>query len=43
MGLAGVISTQLWHHLYFGGGLCELPAQSFGELARDSADVSSVA
>jgi hypothetical protein len=26
MGLAGVISTQLWHHLYCGGGLCDLPS-----------------
>lgn len=25
MGLTGVLSTQLWHHLYIGGGLCELP------------------
>ncbi len=25
MGLVGVISTQLWHHLFLGGGLCELP------------------
>ena len=25
LGLVGVIATQLWHHLYFGGGLCELP------------------
>jgi asparagine synthase (glutamine-hydrolysing) len=25
MGLTGVLSTQLWHHLYMGGGLCELP------------------
>ncbi len=25
MGLSGVLSTQLWHHLYAGGGLCELP------------------
>jgi asparagine synthase (glutamine-hydrolysing) len=25
MGLTGVISTQLWHHTYCGGGLCELP------------------
>lgn len=24
MGLGGVLSTQLWHHLNFGGGLCEL-------------------
>jgi asparagine synthase (glutamine-hydrolysing) len=27
MGLTGVLSTQLWHHLYLGGGLCELPDQ----------------
>jgi asparagine synthase (glutamine-hydrolysing) len=25
MGLSGVLATQLWHHLYIGGGLCELP------------------
>lgn len=25
MGLVGVISTQLWHHLFFDGNLCELP------------------
>jgi asparagine synthase (glutamine-hydrolysing) len=25
MGLASVVSTQLWHHLYLGGGLCDLP------------------
>jgi asparagine synthase (glutamine-hydrolysing) len=25
MGLMGVISTQLWHHIYCGGGLAELP------------------
>ncbi|MGL5098312.1 MAG: asparagine synthase-related protein, partial [Planctomycetia bacterium] len=27
-GLTMVASTQLWHHLYMGGGLCELPAWS---------------
>ncbi|HEY2155434.1 MAG TPA: asparagine synthase (glutamine-hydrolyzing), partial [Isosphaeraceae bacterium] len=27
-GLTSVITTQLWHHLYCGGGLCELPAWS---------------
>jgi asparagine synthase (glutamine-hydrolysing) len=43
MGLAGVISTQLWHHVYFGGGLCELPEWSSGEFATDPAEVSSVA
>jgi asparagine synthase (glutamine-hydrolysing) len=25
MGMVSVVSTQLWHHLYLGGGLCELP------------------
>ena len=25
MGLAGVVATQLWHHLYMGGGLADLP------------------
>ncbi|MEA2631010.1 MAG: hypothetical protein QOE66_1229 [Chloroflexota bacterium] len=25
LGLTCVISTQLWHHLYCGGGLCDLP------------------
>jgi asparagine synthase (glutamine-hydrolysing) len=26
LGLSGVVATQLWHHLYMGGGLCSLPA-----------------
>lgn len=26
MGLATIVATQLWHHTYLGGGLCELPA-----------------
>jgi asparagine synthase (glutamine-hydrolysing) len=26
--LSGVVATQLWHHLYISGGLCELPEQS---------------
>jgi asparagine synthase (glutamine-hydrolysing) len=25
LGLGGVVATQLWHHLYLGGGLCALP------------------
>jgi asparagine synthase (glutamine-hydrolysing) len=29
LGLGGVVATQLWHHLYLGGGLCELPAIDF--------------
>ncbi len=28
MGLTAVMATQLWHHLYLGGGLCELPEWS---------------
>jgi len=32
MGLVGVISTQLWHHLFLGGGLCDLPAWTPQEL-----------
>ena len=27
LGLTGVVATQLWHHLYLGGGLCSLPAR----------------
>ncbi|MBX9623017.1 MAG: asparagine synthase (glutamine-hydrolyzing) [Gemmataceae bacterium] len=27
MGLTAVTATQLWHHLYVGGGLCELPTR----------------
>ncbi len=28
VGLTCVVSTQLWHHLYCGGGLCDLPVWS---------------
>lgn len=28
VGMVGMISTQLWHHLFLGGGLCELPVWS---------------
>jgi len=43
MGLAGVVSTQLWHHLYFGGGLCELPEWNVESYAKEMDDVASVA
>jgi asparagine synthase (glutamine-hydrolysing) len=33
MAIATVASTQLWHHLYMGGGLCELPDWTAPELA----------
>ncbi len=29
MGLATVLATQLWHHLYLGGGLCELATPDY--------------
>jgi asparagine synthase (glutamine-hydrolysing) len=29
LGLGGVIATQFWHHLYLGGGLCELPHSTY--------------
>lgn len=28
MGLTGVMATQLWHHTFLGGGLCQLPTWS---------------
>jgi asparagine synthase (glutamine-hydrolysing) len=34
MGLMGVIATQLWHHIYCGGGLAELPTWSPPDLAQ---------
>ena len=30
MGLTAVIATQLWHHKYLGGGLCDLPVADLG-------------
>ena len=35
-GLGGVVATQLWHHLYLGGGLCDLP-----EVNADATPVSA--
>jgi asparagine synthase (glutamine-hydrolysing) len=29
LGLGGVVATQLWHHTFLGGGLCNLPAFDF--------------
>ena len=28
VGLTSVVATQLWHHIYCGGGLCDLPEWS---------------
>jgi asparagine synthase (glutamine-hydrolysing) len=33
MAIATIVSTQLWHHLYLGGGLCDLPQWDAPELA----------
>ncbi len=33
LGLTSVVSTQLWHHLFMGGGLCELPTWTAPEFA----------
>jgi asparagine synthase (glutamine-hydrolysing) len=40
MGMAGVISTQLWHHLYCGGGLCGLPTWSIDSYSSSLAHMS---
>jgi asparagine synthase (glutamine-hydrolysing) len=34
LGLGGVIATQLWHHLYLGGGLCELSHLTYQSAAE---------
>src|SRR5262245_31900582 len=34
LGFGGVVATQLWHHLYLGGGLCELPPLEFPHAAK---------
>jgi asparagine synthase (glutamine-hydrolysing) len=41
LGLTSVVSTQLFHHLFFGGGLCDLPA--WHPPAREAARVPEVA
>jgi asparagine synthase (glutamine-hydrolysing) len=33
MGLTSLISTQLWHHLFCGGNLCELPSWTAPQFA----------
>jgi asparagine synthase (glutamine-hydrolysing) len=33
LGLTSVVSTQLWHHLFCGGGLCDLPTWSDSSFA----------
>jgi len=33
LGLTGGMATQLWHHLFLGGGLCDLPTLDFSPAA----------
>jgi asparagine synthase (glutamine-hydrolysing) len=40
LGLTCVVSTQLWHHIYCGGGLCDLP--TWEPPIRDAAEVPEV-
>jgi asparagine synthase (glutamine-hydrolysing) len=43
LGLGGVVATQLWHHLYLGGGLCELPLVTHAAEAKPSSPSASLA
>lgn len=43
LGLGGVIATQLWHHLYLGGGLCELPHVEHQRVAEPPAETGTLA
>jgi asparagine synthase (glutamine-hydrolysing) len=40
LGLGGVVATQLWHHLYLGGGLCELPTVIQATPAKQAAPLA---
>jgi asparagine synthase (glutamine-hydrolysing) len=42
MGLAGVVSTQLWHHQFLGGGLADLPVWSVPEVVPREAAVGKL-
>ena len=35
LGMTAVVSTQLWHHTYCGGGLCDLPTWAAPSIAVD--------
>jgi asparagine synthase (glutamine-hydrolysing) len=43
MGLAGVVSTQLWHHLFVDGSLADLPSRAVNAAASLDGDPRSVA
>ncbi|HTP37113.1 MAG TPA: asparagine synthase-related protein, partial [Methyloceanibacter sp.] len=41
LGLTGVMATQLWHHLFLGGGLCDLPTLDFSAAAYGSGKLAA--
>ena len=41
MGLTAVVATQLWHHLYLGGGLTELPTWESPEATFQSPELAN--
>lgn len=41
VGLVGVISTQLWHHLFLQSDLCELPSWSVPQVPLEPVEISS--
>jgi asparagine synthase (glutamine-hydrolysing) len=41
LGLTGVMATQLWHHLFLGGGLCDLPTLDFSPAAAGSGKLAA--
>jgi asparagine synthase (glutamine-hydrolysing) len=41
LGLTGVMATQLWHHLFLGGGLCDLPTLDFRPAAAGTGKLAA--
>jgi len=41
LGLVGVIATQLWHHLYCGGGLCEISPTRTADVSQSTHGAST--
>ena len=40
MGLTGVITTQLWHHTFLGGGLADLPQWQAPKIPEPAAETA---
>lgn len=43
LGLGGVVATQLWHHLFLGGGLCSLPVPGSAAETEPTSERQAVA